>query len=90
MSTKKLAEGQWKRPVEPYGTIHGPMTLFMVTAFGSAKLDDNGNEYEISCGGWAGPGPPVIRSKKTGQWFTLTMQEIVDMAIRAGIDEVPP
>jgi hypothetical protein len=86
----KLVEGQWKRKVDPCGTLHGPMTLFVQTALGTAKREDGGGEYEIGCGGWAGPGPPVIRSKKTGQYFTLSLTDLVNLAIAAGIDEAKP
>lgn len=88
MSGKKvLAPGQWKRAAEPCGTLHGPLTLFMQTAVGTAKREDGGGQYELGCGGWGAGGPPIVRSKKTGQFYTLSWDDIVSLAINAGVDE---
>ena len=34
-------------------------------------------------------GTPIIESKQTGKWFSLSWQDILTLAIKAGIDEMP-
>jgi len=41
-------------------------------------------KYEMST---AIAGMPIVESKQTGKWFTLSWQAIIDMAVKAGIDE---
>jgi hypothetical protein len=84
----KLSPGQWKKPVEPVGTLHGPASLFMLAACGTATGED-GEAFELLCQGW-GPGAPLIRCARTGQSFTLTWSELVGMAIAAGITRDHP
>jgi hypothetical protein len=31
-------------------------------------------------------GTPVIRSQQTGKWFVISWQEILELAVKAGID----
>jgi hypothetical protein len=79
-----LVPGQWEIPGQKgIGTLHGPKTLFIRSGAGTATTEDD--EYELACGGFGGPGPPIIRSKKTGQWFQLRWEDILDIAIAAGI-----
>ena len=32
-------------------------------------------------------GSPIVESKQTGKWFTLSWQDILDLARKAGIDD---
>lgn len=88
MSEPKLVPGQWEKPCEPVGTLHGPSTLFMSTAVGTATLDD-GEKFELLCAGW-GAGPPLIRCERTRLSFMLSWKEIVSLAIEAGITREHP
>jgi len=49
-----LAPGQWKKPGEKGGTLHGPSTLMMAHAVGDATTS-TGEKLELLCQGW-GPG----------------------------------
>lgn len=41
-------------------------------------------KYEMST---AIAGMPVVQSKQTGKWFSLSWETIIDLAVKAGIDE---
>lgn len=64
------------------GTIHPPKTMFLHMSLGTAT-DSEGNTYELST---HPSGFPIVRSRKTGKWFTLSWPDILDLADRAGID----
>ena len=66
-----------------YGKIHKPKTLFLRDSIGTIK-DDEGREYEATLN--FGNKTPIIESKQTGKWFTLSWDDIVRIAITAGID----
>jgi hypothetical protein len=70
--------------VEPYGRLHEKQTMFLRQHVGEASGPD-GKSYEmaVNMGGMT----PIIESKQTGKWFTLSWQEILNMAVKAGIDE---
>lgn len=51
---------------------------------GEAVADD-GRVYELYT---LGNQAPLVKSKQTGRYFAITWQEIIDMAINAGIDGV--
>jgi len=53
-------------------------------AVGTAK-DAEGLEYEMTTA--VAGGYPIIRSLKTGRWFTLSWIDILELAIERGIDE---
>ena len=65
------------------GTLHPPKTMFLRKVIGDAE-DKDGNQYEVNV---AGPGVPLVESKQTGNWFSLSFQDIVRLAVDAGIDE---
>ena len=67
---------------EVRGKIHPKKTLFFRQNVGSAEAD--GRSYEMSMN--VGGSHPIIQSRQTEKWFTLSWQEIIDMAIEAGID----
>lgn len=89
MSAGKLAAGQWSKPVEPFGTIHGPTTLFVATVAGTATGDD-GEKFEMFTGGWGGGGPPIVRCVRTGLHFSLSWENVIRMALAAGITREHP
>lgn len=45
------------------------------------------NSEEFICGGTSAEGVPCIRSKKTGKTVVFTWQDLIDAAVRTGIDE---
>lgn len=70
--------------VEPYGKLYVPKTMFFRDEVGKAE-GSNGLAYEMSLN-MAGS-HPIVMSRKTGKWFTLSWHDIVKMAVDAGIDE---
>lgn len=67
------------------GTIHGKKTMFL--RMGCGEAEDGKNVYELSTN--VAGGHPIVRNKTTGQWFTLSWQQILDLAKKAGIDKMP-
>ncbi len=66
------------------GTIHPPRTMFLRVHCGEAKAGKLKYEMATHIAGM-----PIVESKQTGKWFTLTWQDIIEQAVRAGIDEPP-
>lgn len=66
------------------GVIHPPQTLFLRQAVGKVTNDENGNEYEIDL---VGAMSPCVKSLTTGQWWTISWDDLVQMAVEAGVDE---
>lgn len=64
------------------GTIHPARSLFLRTGIGSAR--DGEKAWEISN---LLNGRPIVRSETTGKWFTLSWEDVLDLARDAGIDE---
>jgi hypothetical protein len=80
------------------GTIHSKGTFFLVIFVGDAKakieqentLQENEyelkeNKYEMSINGKGYN--PIIQSKQTGKFWSITWEELLDLAINAGIDD---
>lgn len=65
------------------GTIHEKGTMFFRKAAGTVEREGV-VEYEVTTA--IGSGCPIVRSSKTGKWYTLQWDEIVQMAVDAGID----
>jgi hypothetical protein len=53
---------------------------------GEARIDD-GSRYEI---GASPTGAPIIRSRQSGRYWSLTWDELVALALEAGIDAPAP
>jgi hypothetical protein len=70
------------------GKIYKKDTLFLRVAVGKATKKTTGIVYQMAT--IANTGVPVIQSEKTGQWFTLGWDEIISLAINAGIDKILP
>lgn len=66
-------------------------TMFMSTAIGDATIKKDGKSYQLAllCAGW-GAGPPLIHCEETHKWYSITWDEIVDLAVSAGILEPFP
>jgi len=65
------------------GTIYSPDHIFVRVEIGSATGHD-GAKYDL---GTSVDGQPLIRSSKTGKTFSLSWNELLNMAVDAGIDE---
>lgn len=65
------------------GTIHPRGTLFFRERVASCQSAD-GTDLEISL---VNMHTPCVECKQTGKFFTLSLHELVDMAIKAGIAE---
>jgi hypothetical protein len=63
------------------GELHDNGALFLRMSCGTAKGDDSG-ELELST---TMSGSPIVRSEKTGHWFTLSWQDIVRLAVARGV-----
>lgn len=64
-----------------YGKVYPKRTLFLRVLVGTAKHKKY--EYEMST---SPGGSPMIESKQTGKYFSLSWAEIITMAVQAGID----
>lgn len=65
------------------GQIYGRNTLFMCFAAGEAKSED-GHEYDLS---YTPGGTPIVRSEQSGRSWTISWRELIDLAIKGGVDE---
>jgi hypothetical protein len=63
------------------GTIHSKDTLMLRVYCGTAKSADEGYDLTTSTSG-----NPIVQSKSTGKFFSLGWQEIIGLAIEAGIN----
>lgn len=64
------------------GQILGADSMILRVHIGEAQAGKR--KYEMSTGV---NGAPIILSKTTGKWFCLSWQMIIDLAVKAGIDE---
>lgn len=64
------------------GTIHPARSMFLRVAIGTAQADDLSYELTASVGGL-----PMIQSTKTGKTWSIGWNELIELAIAAGIDE---
>ena len=74
-----------KLPDPPIGTLHPKDTMFLREHVGEAN-DINGDELYVMSVILA-TREPVVCSATTGKWFTLTWQQIIELAQKAGIDK---
>lgn len=66
------------------GKIHPKNTLFLREAVGEAE-DGDGNKYEATT--VVGRSTPLIKSLKTGKYFSLDWEDIIHLAKEAGINK---
>jgi len=72
-----------KKEEEKRGTIYPAGELILRVAVGKAQNPAEGIEYEMTTGVDMSS---LIKSSKTGKTYRLIWQEIIEMAIEAGID----
>lgn len=63
------------------GTVETKDSLFLRKHAGTAKLGDNAYELSTSMASL-----PLIKSEKTGKYWLISWQQLLDLAIQAGID----
>jgi len=64
------------------GRIYPKKTMFLRQHVGDAKSGKTGYEMSFNIGG----SHPIIRSNQTGKWWTVSWQELIELAIKKGID----
>jgi hypothetical protein len=82
----KAAKKTQREPVrgkDGIGDVY-PDAFFLRIHAGEAKGED-GSEYELSV--TAAGHMPLVRSGKTGRCFSIGWQELIRLAIAAGVDE---
>lgn len=67
------------------GKIHDSKTLMLRFHVGTAEASNNKYDMAIS-----NANSPIITSEQTGKYFTLSWDDILALAIEAGIDEPQP
>lgn len=65
------------------GKIYKSMSLFFRQHVGEAKRENS--NYELSM--VINDQTPLVCSKQTGKYFSISWQEIIELAIEAGIDK---
>lgn len=86
MPKSKSTTPKAKKVVEktkPIGAIHPSGSMFFRHHIGTASKGKL--TYVLSNG--ATNGEPLVRSELTGKYFTLTWDDIIQLAVQAGIDE---
>ena len=73
-----------KRLNEHHGTVHPPDTMFLREHVGEARDSEGTEKYLMAVS--LGDKTPILTSKTTGKIFTVTWHQIMDLAVRAGID----
>lgn len=68
-----------------FGKILPGRTLILRENVGTISDKTNGLKYEATVGLPALT--PIIRSEKTGKWFVLSWEDILEMAQKAGVDK---
>ena len=63
------------------GKVYPAKSMFFRNHVGTA--DDGERKFELAT---SMNGTPILQSAKTGKWFLLSWQEIIDLAEKAGID----
>jgi hypothetical protein len=64
------------------GTIMPPRTMLLRVHCGEAECGKLKYRLYTNIAG-----SPIVHSAQTGKWFTLSWQTIIDLAVKAGIDE---
>lgn len=70
--------------MDKIGTILAPGAPVIREHIARARSAETGGVYD--CCTCAGNGLPAVRSLATDQWFLLSWEEIIHLAISAGID----
>ncbi len=67
------------------GQIHNSKSLFLREAVGTATDPEAKIKYEMTT--INDNRQPMVCSSKTGKYFTLSWEDIVNLAVEAGIDK---
>lgn len=67
------------------GKMHPASAMFFRVSAGEASHEETGESYELSTS--AHDRAPIIHSRQTGKWWTMSWQGLVDLAVNEGIDE---
>ena len=67
------------------GNLHPPGTLFFRISAGEAGPTEDGTTYELSTN--VGGGHPIIGNNKTGRYWSITWQQLLQLARENGLDE---
>jgi len=70
------------KTTETIGKIYPKHSLFLRNVVGTAESGKL--KYDMT---YLMNGQPMIESKQTGKWFTLEWGQIIDLAVKAGIDK---
>lgn len=65
--------------------IYEKRALFLRTLIGEAS-DEEGNVYELAV---TADSAMLVKSKQTGRTFNITWQDVLELAVEAGINEQP-
>ncbi len=79
-----MSKTQTKTPAHCRGTIHPERTLFLRHACGSAT-DKEGRKYDLTLN--VSDMSPIVESGQTKKYFTLSWQDIIDLAVEKGVDD---
>lgn len=73
--------------IEHIGRNHKSGNLLLRKGIGTAEGED-GNAYEISLVDYRGS--PLVRSERTGKYFELPLEDLINLAIARGINDGEP
>lgn len=68
-----------------WGTVHPEYAMFFRASAGEAEDEEAGTSYELSTS--MGTRAPIIHSRQTGKWWTISWQRLLDLALAEGVDE---
>ena len=85
--SEQSADGISERQVSKlgFGEVLPKDTLMLLKQIGEATLDNGSKGYGMMIGMSM---QPVVVSEATGKYFILTWNDIIDLAVSAGIDEL--
>lgn len=67
-----------------FGTVQPPKTMYLRQFVGTAE-DADGSVFELSAD--VGQKTPIVMSKQTGNYFTLSWQDLINLAVERGIEK---
>lgn len=74
----------WKGHKMKHGKIHPKKTMFLRIEVGKATGINN-LAYDLTLN--AHNNTPIVESQKSGKWFTLSWTDIINLAVKAGINK---
>jgi len=67
------------------GTVHEPNATFLRLDVGEATDENTGITYELTLG--VSASTPIVQSSLTQRSWTITWQELIVLAVQAGIND---